>query len=99
MALVLTVWFSFMPPEQSRVFTRVWDAAVNGRSNAAPLDSMVLEGSASGVELRKGSRTSVRLLVAGHKPDQFSANLDGSMRAQYVDEESGQVTVTNVYAE
>jgi anti-sigma factor RsiW len=99
MAFVVTVWVSTMPAEQSRVFARAWDAVVHGRTVAGEAPVMVFESSASGVELRKGSRTSVKFLVAGHKPDQFSANLDGSMRAQYVDEESGQVTVTNVYAE
>jgi hypothetical protein len=99
MTLVVTVWVATMPADQSRVFARAWDAVVHGRTVAGEAPGMVLESSTSGVELRKGSRTSVKLLVAGHKPDQFSANLDGSMRAQYVDEESGQVTVTNVYAE
>jgi len=99
MAVVVTVWFSTMPPEQTRIFSRVWDAAVHGRTGTPEALGMVLESSANGVEMRKGSRTSVKLLVSGHLPEQFSANLDGSMRAQYVDEESGQVTVTNVYAE
>lgn len=99
MAMVVTVWFSTMPPEQTRVFTRVWNAAVHGQTGSPEAMGMVLESSANGVEMRKGSRTSVKLLVSGRLPEQFSANLDGSMRAQYVDEESGQVTVTNVYTE
>lgn len=100
MAVVLVAWYSFLPPEASRAVSRVWDAAVNGRTGIQiESPSLILESSASGVELRKGSRTSVKLLVVGREPDQFSANLDGSMRAQYVDDVSGQITVTNVYAE
>lgn len=100
MALVVTVWVWTMPPEQSRVFARAWDAVVHGRTvGLGEAPGMVLESSASGVVLRKGTRTSVKFLVAGHQPQQFSANMDGSMQAQYVDEELGQVTVTNAYAE
>ena len=99
MATVVMVWFSTMPPEQTRVFARVWDAAVHGRTSGPEPLSTVLESSASGIEMRRGSRTSVSVLVEGRKPEQFSANLDGSMRAQYVDDDSGQVTVTNVYSQ
>jgi hypothetical protein len=99
MAVVLTVWIGSMPPEQTRVFSRVWDAVAHGRPAPAERPYVVLESSAQGIEMRQGSRTSLKVLVMGQNPDQFSANLDGSMRAQYVDDQSGQVTVTNVYAQ
>jgi hypothetical protein len=100
MAMVLTVWFATMPADQARVFSKAWDVVIHGRTvSGGDAPGIVFESSSSGVELRRGSRTSVKVLVTGKRPDEFSANLDGSMRAQYVDVESGQVTVTNVFTE
>jgi hypothetical protein len=81
---------------QRTVFQRVWNAAAHGASDAG---LTVLESSANGVELRRGPRSSMSLKVGDHKANQYSANLDGSVRAQYVDDDSFQVTVTNVYAQ
>ncbi len=97
MALVAVAFVS----SQSEVFTRVWNAALHG-VNEAP--GVVLESSANGIEVRRGSRSTMRLLVGSQKPEQVSVNLggssaDGSVRAQYVDDDSLQVTVTNVYAQ
>jgi anti-sigma factor RsiW len=81
---------------QSDVFQRVWRGVARG-VNEAP--AVVLETSSSGIEVRRGARTKMKLLVGNHRPEQVSVNLEGSVRAQYVDDDSLQVTVTNVYAQ
>jgi hypothetical protein len=57
---------------------------------------LVLESTASGIEMRRDGRA----LISVHHPDRKShdvaANLDGSMSAGYVDDETGQVTIINV---
>ncbi len=81
---------------QRDTFQKVWNAAAY---KASDVGMTVLESSANGVEMRRGPRSAMSLRVGTHKADQYSANLDGSVRAQYVDEDSFQVTVTNVYAQ
>lgn len=81
---------------QRGVFQRVWNAAAYGASDAG---LTVLESSADGVEMRRGTRSAMSLKVGRHKANQYSASLDGSVRAQYVDDDLLQVTVTNVYAQ
>lgn len=76
---------------QSEVFLRVW--------NRTDPTQVVVESSAKGVKVRSGSRSAIELTVGQLKPAQYSVNLDGSVRAQYVDDDSLQVTVTNVYAQ
>jgi hypothetical protein len=81
---------------QSEVFQRVWNGMRHGVTEAP---AVMLQSSADGVEMRRGTRSTMRISVGDHKADQYSANLDGSVRAQYVDDDSLQVTVTNVYAQ
>ncbi|BDC49291.1 hypothetical protein F183_A16070 [Bryobacterales bacterium F-183] len=81
---------------QRGVFQRVWNAAAYGVSDNG---LTVLESSADGVEMRSGPRSAMSLKVDGRKANQYSASLDGSVRAQYVDDDLLQVTVTNVYAQ
>jgi len=94
MALVTTVWISTMPADQTQAISRILRGVRN-----ADTPGIMLEASMSGIELRQGTRSAMRVLVKGSNPGQVSANLDGSMRAQYVDDNTGQVTVTNVYAQ
>lgn len=92
MALLVAV----LAVSQRSTFQRVWNAAAHGASDSG---MTVLESSADGVEMRRGPRSSMSLKVDGHKANQYSASLDGSVRAQYVDDDLLQVTVTNVYAQ
>lgn len=57
---------------------------------------LVLESTSAGIEMRRDGRA----VISVHHPDRTSqdvtANLDGSMSAGYVDDETGQVTIINV---
>ena len=65
---------------------------------------LVLESTAAGIEMRRDGYRIISVhpfpvpsAVAGRKQSQaVAANLDGSMSAGYVDDETGQVTIINV---
>lgn len=68
---------------------------------AAADDGLVVQATAHGIQVRKGGQA-LRLM----NPDQtgaqrvvYSPDADGSMRARYVDPNTGYVQINNVYAE
>ncbi len=61
-------------------------------------DGAVLRVTSGGIELRRGDR----MLSLQHPAGQtvtYSANTQGTLRARYVDPDTGQVTIHNVYPE
>ena len=63
-------------------------------------DGVIVQSTTDGIQVRDGGRT-LRLLHTGvqEKDVMYSVGAQGSMRARYVDPETGYVTVNNVYAE
>ena len=60
-------------------------------------EGTVIEASGGGIELRQGGRMlSLRHPEAANVT--YTGSAQGSMRARYVDSETGQVTIQNVYA-
>jgi anti-sigma factor RsiW len=57
---------------------------------------LVLESSASGIEMRRDGRALMSVRDPDRKSHRVAANLDGSMSLGYVDDETGQVTIINV---
>jgi hypothetical protein len=68
-------------------------------------ESMVLRATASGIELNQGGQSmSLQHVRASQGPGgqlevTYSAGAQGSMRARYVDLDTGYVTINNVYAQ
>jgi len=68
-------------------------------------ESMVLRATASGVELNQGGQSMSLLHVraaqgpGGQLDVTYSAGAQGSMRARYVDLDTGYVTINNVYVQ
>lgn len=57
----------------------------------------VLEATAAGIEVRQDGRAVITVRHPDRRQSrEVSANLDGSLRASYVDEETEQVTIINV---
>ena len=84
--LFIGAFFINMPVE------RIWN-----RLTAKPQLGLVLEATSGGLEMR---RDGMRVMSV-HAPDRqaskmVAANLDGSMSANYVDDDTGQVTIINV---
>ena len=64
----------------------------------AAAEGITLEATAEGIALKGGGHT-LSLLHRRAGEVTFSASAQGSMRARYVDSETGYVTINNVYAQ
>ena len=65
-------------------------------------DSMVVQATANGIQVRKGGQVLRLMNPDGLAPDQhvlYAPDAEGSMRARYVDPKTGYVTINNVYVE
>lgn len=63
-----------------------------------PAEGIVLEATGEGIELREQGRVlSLQHPAAGDVT--YIVNAQGTLRARYVDSETGQVTINNVYAQ
>jgi hypothetical protein len=63
-----------------------------------PADGVVLAQTANGIELKEGGQA-MSLLHSRAEDVTYSAGAQGTMRARYVDSETGYVTINNVYAQ
>ena len=81
--IVVGVWLSLPQPVALR--------PVSG-------NGVTLEATPTGIELKQDDR-SLTLLNPGSEPLAVSVNMQGALRARYVDSETGHVTITNVYAQ
>lgn len=70
------------------------------RSLPAVIDAVVVQSTRGGIQVLDGARA-LRLLHTGVKEENVirSVGAQGSMRARYVDPQTGYVTINNVYAE
>lgn len=79
----------------------IWLEHARVKAPAGPpawVEGTVLETASGGIELRQGDRIlSLRHPDAGNVT--YTGSAQGSLRARYVDAETGQVTIQNVYAE
>jgi hypothetical protein len=62
------------------------------------VEGTVIQATADGIELKQGDRM-LSLRHPGQGEVTYSANAQGTIRARYVDSETGQVTINNVYAQ
>lgn len=103
-ALLVAAWWLNMPSAQTASLGRAMKAMVGGREWQARhlwgLDdaSSLVQASADGVELRENG-SAMTLSQRGARPVSVSLNTQGSARANYIDVDTGQVTITSVYAQ
>jgi hypothetical protein len=103
-ALLVLAWWLNMPASQTASLGRAMKAIVNGREWQARrmlgLDdaATLVEASAEGVELRENGGA-LTLSQRGARPVSVTLNTQGSARARYIDSDTGQVTITSVYAQ
>jgi hypothetical protein len=71
------------------------DSAVGRRG---PAKASVLRATANGIELNQGGQT-LSLLHVRSGDVTYSAGAQGSMRAGYVDSDTGNVTINNLYVQ
>ena len=82
-AVVVTGWFLNLPKPQA---------------DLASMDGVILETTQAGVGLKERGRA-ITLMHPGSEAVMTTVSVEGSVRAHFVDAVTGQVTVTNVYAE
>jgi hypothetical protein len=64
----------------------------------APDNTVIVQATRNGIQVREGGQA-LRLMHAGARNVMYSVGAQGSMRARYVDPETGYVTINNVYVE
>jgi hypothetical protein len=96
-ALVAGAWWLNVPAQETQALGRVVHSVFHGRS-AMQERGPVIEASSEGIEFRKDggslsvSQDSAQLVTV-------SVSTQGSASAHYVDQDTGQVTITSVYAQ
>lgn len=60
-------------------------------------EGLVVQAMGNGIQVREGGQA-LGLMHAGAQNVMYSVNAQGSMRARYIDPETGSVTINNVYA-
>lgn len=98
LTLLAGAWWLNMPAQDAQSLNRAMQALMHGRKAALDDRGPVIEASPDGIELRKDggalgvSQDSAQLLTV-------SVSTQGSASAHYVDQDTGQVTITSVYAQ
>jgi len=83
-ALIMTAWWLNIPPSKHL---------------AAGGNGVRLEATASGIEMKQNGGALVLLNQNGGSGSTVFVSTPGSLRARYVNAETGQVTINNVYAQ
>jgi anti-sigma factor ChrR (cupin superfamily) len=97
-ALLVGGWWLNMPAQETQALGRAMRSVWHGRSVMQEERGPVIEASSEGIELRKDggalgvSQDSAKLMTV-------SVSTQGSASAHYVDQDTGQVTITSVYAQ
>jgi len=81
------------------MFVSVWwfHARFSGVPSG-PEDGVVLEATADGIEIRQQDRV-LTMMHADSEPVMLSVNAEGAMAARYIDDDTGMVTINNVYVQ
>jgi hypothetical protein len=96
--LLVGGWWLNVPPQDTQSLNRAMKSVWRGRTAAAEERGPVIEASTDGIELRKDGGS----LGVGQDSAQLvtvSVSTQGSASAHYVDQDTGQVTITSVYAQ
>ncbi len=99
--LLATGWWLNMPHDATVALGRALSSVVHGRTMPAPaLDEpgMVVTADEKGIELRENGG-SLGISEGSAPPLAVSVSVAGSASARYVDGDTGQVTITSVYAQ
>jgi anti-sigma factor RsiW len=94
-ALLIGGWWLNMPPQETQALSRAMRSIWHGRTVMSEERGPVIEVSSEGIELRKDggalgvSQDSAKLVSV-------SVSTQGSASAHYVDQDTGQVTITSV---
>jgi len=101
-ALLISAWWLNMPAAQTASLGRAMKAITHWQisrglrfEDSGPL----VEATASGIELRENGSALAVTHGVNSRPVAVSLSVQGSARARYIDSDTGQVTITSVYAQ
>lgn len=103
MALLVSAWWLNMPQAESVALGRVvekiaqvrpWRGGVGALENSGP----TVQVSAAGIQLQQNGGT-LGMSQGQERPVSVTLSVQGSARARYIDADTGQVTITGVYAQ
>lgn len=80
------------------VFSGWWFRSREMRGPADVAGGIVLEATADGIEAKQADRA-LTLIHQSSEPVMLSVNASGVMTARYIDDDTGMVTINNVYAQ
>ncbi len=98
--LVMAAWLLNMPASQTNAVVgafRKVGVQMTGRT-LSPEQGVTLEGDLRGIEVRENGHA-LTMFNPRTQPVRLSVSMQGSMAARYVDSDTGQVTITNVYSQ
>jgi hypothetical protein len=100
--LLAAGWWLNMPDSTTRALARALTAVVHGHGSVNPVPAdetgTVVSANDKGIELRENGAT-LGISQGSAPPLAVSVSMRGSASARYVDSETGQVTITSVYAQ
>ncbi len=91
-------WWLNMPRETTESLGRAMKAVWHGGSVAAPERGLIVEADSTGIELRENG-SSLGVSQGSTQPLAVSVSVQGSASARYVNADTGQMTITSVYAQ
>jgi hypothetical protein len=94
-ALLVGGWWLNMPAQETQALSRAMRSIWHGRSVMQEERGPVIEVSSEGIELRKDGGA-LGVSQDSSKLVSFSVSTQGSASAHYVDQDTGQVTITSV---
>ena len=101
-ALLISAWWLNMPAAQTASLGRAMRAITHWQisrglrfEDSGPL----VEATAAGIELRENGSALAVTHGVNSRPVAVSLSVQGSARARYIDSDTGQVTITSVYAQ
>jgi len=100
--LVTGAWWLNVPAAQTqelgRALRAVWSGRASARHGVVEDRGTVVEATSSGIELRENG-SSLGVSQGAARPLAVSVSVQGSASARYVDSDTGQMTITSVYAQ
>jgi hypothetical protein len=102
-ALLISAWWLNMPAAQTASLGRAMKAITHWQISSRGLrfedSGPLVEATAAGIELRENGSALAVTHGVNSRPVAVSLSVQGSARARYIDSDTGQVTITSVYAQ
>lgn len=100
MVVFTAAWLMNLPSSDFDVLQRAWTRATSGKAGLPvdPYRGPVVAASSQGIEFRENG-AALGVSTGNAPPVAVSVSFSGSASARYVDDDTGQVTITTVYTQ